>query len=738
VLARAVLLGAPLDAARYAAVLAACALLPDLTLLPAGDDTEIGEKGVNLSGGQRHRVALARAAYADADVYLLDDPLSAVDAHVGRHLFDACVLGLLRSKTRVLATHQLQYLPAADEVLVMREGRVAERGTHAELAARGVDFHELVMEAGQGEEAGAAPAEANGGGGGGGGGGTLAALAAGAGAAGGSRRASLEGGGAAAAAPSSPDDELVDVPLQDACVAAQTAAVELPPRPRPPPPPPPPPANGAHAPPLRSSSSSSPGGGASPRSPKIAAASAEPSPTTKEAAARRAASAQLTRAEERAVGRVDRRVYLRYFAAWGPAFLVPGAVLALGLTERGLQAGQNWWLSVWAEAMPGSGSADGAEGAAPGRPASFYMNVYFGLGFVSLGFQVVKAVVLVLGSVHAAGALQASLLATVLRLPMSFFDAQPTGRLLNRFTKDTEAVDTSLQSSISSFLNCAVRWAPPCTPTHTSSNPRTPPLDTDASCCSCLHLKTIAILGWICVPPPLFVCAPTNLLTSALLARRPQCGVVAGGGGGSLPLGGAGHPAPGVGLLPGAGALHRHLAGAQAPRLPGHVAHLRCARSLYQQPARRAGSAPACTCVCLLFGVSTHGSRSLNLAAPLAILTLSPSPPPPCAPAGHFSASLQGLPTLRAFRAQPRFEARNRALLDESNRAYWPAQCVNRWLSVRLELLGIGVVFGTAAAVSAAAPTSAGLAGLALTSALNLTGLMCAHRAALLLNLFFF
>jgi ABC-type multidrug transport system fused ATPase/permease subunit len=91
---------------------------------------------------------------------------------------------------------------------------------------------------------------------------------------------------------------------------------------------------------------------------------------------------------------------------------------------------------------------------------------------------------------------------------------------------------------------------------------------------------------------------------------------------------------------------------------------------------------------------------------------------------GHFSESLQGLTSLRAFRVQPRVLTRNGVLLDESNRAYWPAQCVNRWLSVRLELLGISVVFGTAAFVSSLLPTSAGLAGLALTSALNLTGLM--------------
>jgi hypothetical protein len=77
-------------------------------MLPAGDASEIGEKGINLSGGQKHRVALARAVYAAANVLLMDDPLSAVDAHVGRALFDGCICGTLRRKTRVLVTHQLQ------------------------------------------------------------------------------------------------------------------------------------------------------------------------------------------------------------------------------------------------------------------------------------------------------------------------------------------------------------------------------------------------------------------------------------------------------------------------------------------------------------------------------------------------------------------------------------------------------------------------------------------------------
>src|SRR5690242_18714334 len=84
-----------------------CALQPDLDMLPNGDNTEIGERGITISGGQKQRLNIARAIYFDADIVLMDDPLSAVDAHVGRHIFDNAILGLLKDKCRILATHQL-------------------------------------------------------------------------------------------------------------------------------------------------------------------------------------------------------------------------------------------------------------------------------------------------------------------------------------------------------------------------------------------------------------------------------------------------------------------------------------------------------------------------------------------------------------------------------------------------------------------------------------------------------
>ncbi|EFN56982.1 hypothetical protein CHLNCDRAFT_143584 [Chlorella variabilis] len=559
-----ILMGAPLEESRYRHVLEACALRPDLEMLAAGDETEIGEKGVNLSGGQRHRVALARACYASADVYLLDDPLSAVDAHVGRHLFDRCICGLLVQATRVLVTHQLQYLPAADRVLVLRDGRLAEQGSYQELVARGVDFHQFQHSA-EGEGEGAADGEgdsaeehevrrANGSS-------APAVLREGS-----TRDSAIElqvreqqaeqGAEASAAAEASASlcgavesgAVFTDVPLLDAPADAGSSAG---------------PGSAPAGGPAEGSSQlegetgqdgtvavHSPNGSSQfkyvPKPVPVMAPTrkdliAPPQPPGRPATP---ASGKLTKAEERAVGRVDRAV------SWSPFFLIPIVVLTLGITERGLQAGQNWWLSVWSEATAAAAAADPPQGL----NTTFYMMLYFGLGFSSLAFQIVKAVMLVLGSVSAARVLQERLLSCVVRLPMGFFDSQPTGRLLNRFTKDT--------------------------------------------------------------------------------------------------------------------------------------------------------------------GVSsTRYIRSSREIKRLDSLALSPI-------FGHFGETLQGLATVRAFRQQEAFEARNSRLMDESNRAYWPAQCINRWLSVRLELLGISVVFGAAVLVAVAAPRNAGLAGLALTSALNLTGLM--------------
>ncbi|XP_024120754.1 canalicular multispecific organic anion transporter 2 isoform X2 [Oryzias melastigma] len=141
-----ILFGKAFNEQKYRSVLDACALTPDLEVLPGGDLTEIGEKGINLSGGQRQRVSLARALYSDAEVYLLDDPLSAVDAHVSKHIFDHLIgpEGLLKEKTRVLVTHGISFLPQVDNILVLGEGRVSEMGSHQELLKQNGAFAEFL------------------------------------------------------------------------------------------------------------------------------------------------------------------------------------------------------------------------------------------------------------------------------------------------------------------------------------------------------------------------------------------------------------------------------------------------------------------------------------------------------------------------------------------------------------------------------------------------------------------
>uniref|UniRef100_H3CLC0 ATP-binding cassette, sub-family C (CFTR/MRP), member 10 n=1 Tax=Tetraodon nigroviridis TaxID=99883 RepID=H3CLC0_TETNG len=117
----------------YQAVIEACALTDDLKVLPSGDRTEVGENGVTLSGGQKARLALARAAYMDKDIYLLDDPLAAVDTDVAKHLMKRCVLELLRGKTRILCTHRIEFVEKADTVVLMDNGTIIRTGTPAEI-----------------------------------------------------------------------------------------------------------------------------------------------------------------------------------------------------------------------------------------------------------------------------------------------------------------------------------------------------------------------------------------------------------------------------------------------------------------------------------------------------------------------------------------------------------------------------------------------------------------------------
>ncbi|XP_046989234.1 ATP-binding cassette sub-family C member 4-like [Schistocerca americana] len=147
-----IVFGRPYDRRRYKEVIRVCALQRDLELLPQGDLTVVGERGTSLSGGQKARVNLARAVYHDADIYLFDDPLSAVDTHVGKHLFDECIINFLRNKTRILVTHQLQYLSEANHVVLINNGKVEAQGGYAALTRQ--PQYSAMLGAAEGDEGG--------------------------------------------------------------------------------------------------------------------------------------------------------------------------------------------------------------------------------------------------------------------------------------------------------------------------------------------------------------------------------------------------------------------------------------------------------------------------------------------------------------------------------------------------------------------------------------------------------
>ncbi|XRA96345.1 ABC transporter isoform A [Pycnococcus provasolii] len=358
-----ILCGREYNADRYNRVIEACSLSADLQALPAGEMTEIGEKGVNLSGGQKHRVALARACYLDGDVVMLDDPLSAVDAHVGKHLFEQCICTFLAGKTRILVTHQLQFTSAADTIVVMRGGRVFARGTFDEL--KDVDEIRRWLE------------ESHGG-------------------------VNADDGG---------DDAEVAITADESNAAAPAPAPEK----------------------LaifdRSVNAA------------VKDKSAEKGQATAEQGAKSTATeGRLVQKEERAEGSVDSGIYMRYIRAFG-AF-IPPALLLLYTCVQAFSIGKDYWLAVW------SSSVD--------RQSSFgyYLGVYAGISIVFCVTRFMQSLAMVYGSLRAAAVLHDNLLTTVFHLPMKFFDTQPTGRLINRFTKDTESIDLALPASMQGYLFC--------------------------------------------------------------------------------------------------------------------------------------------------------------------------------------------------------------------------------------------------------------------------------------------
>uniref|UniRef100_A0A8D0F2B5 Canalicular multispecific organic anion transporter 1 n=1 Tax=Strix occidentalis caurina TaxID=311401 RepID=A0A8D0F2B5_STROC len=347
-----ILFGSELDEARYQQVIKACALLPDLELLPAGDQTEIGEKGINLSGGQKQRVSLARAVYSNADIYVLDDPLSAVDAHVGKYLFKHVLgpKGLLQKKTRILVTHSISFLPQVDNIVVLVAGAVSEHGSYSTLLAnRGAFAQFLNLYGSQEEDA----SEKN-----------------------------TTGTGNTTGL----------LQLEGLCMCLGVMKT------------------------LRHDPSKLKG-------------------------------QQLIEKEAVETGKVKFSMYLRYLHAVGLWYSFWVAVGYVG--QYAAFVGTNLWLSAW---------TDDAERylnqTYPVEQRDLRIGVFGALGVSQALFLLFATLLSAHGAMRASRVMHQQLLSNILRVPMSFFDTTPTGRIVNRFAKDIFTIDETIPMSFRSWLSC--------------------------------------------------------------------------------------------------------------------------------------------------------------------------------------------------------------------------------------------------------------------------------------------
>uniref|UniRef100_A0A8B9KPG4 ATP-binding cassette, sub-family C (CFTR/MRP), member 3 n=1 Tax=Astyanax mexicanus TaxID=7994 RepID=A0A8B9KPG4_ASTMX len=384
-----ILFGRPYVEQKYRCVLEACALTPDLEVLPGGDLTEIGEKGINLSGGQRQRVSLARALYSEADVYLMDDPLSAVDAHVAKHIFDHVIgpEGALRGKTRILVTHGISFLPQVDNILVLVEGIVSEMGSYQDLLKQNGAFAEFL------------------------------------------RNYSLED--------IIEEDEVTEVLIDeeesfpDDALSNHTDMVDNEPA-----------VNEARRQFMRQISIMS-NDLENPKTKSIRKRRCserrpgEPPQEKKEPKVEK-----LIQAETAETGRVKFKVYWEYAKAVGPILSL--FICFLYASQSAAAIGANIWLSQWTN--------DSRDSVTAQEKVHMRVGVYASLGITQGILVMFSSFTLAMGKIQAARKLHQGLLDNKFHTPQAFFDTTPLGRIINRFSKDIYVIDEALPSTILMFL----------------------------------------------------------------------------------------------------------------------------------------------------------------------------------------------------------------------------------------------------------------------------------------------
>ncbi|XP_014720342.2 ATP-binding cassette sub-family C member 4 [Equus asinus] len=352
-----ILFGKKYEKERYEKVIKACALRKDLQLLENGDLTVIGDRGTTLSGGQKARVNLARAVYQDADIYLLDDPLSAVDAEVSRHLFELCICQTLHEKITILVTHQLQYLKAASQILIVKDGEMVQKGTYTEFLKSGVDFGSLLKK--ENEETEQSPV------------------------------------------PGTPT--LRNRTFSESSVWSQQSS-----------------------------------------RPSLKDGTPEGQDTE---------NAQVTLSEEsRSEGNIGLKAYKNYFTA-GAHWLIIIFLILLNIIAQVAYILQDWWLSYWANEQSALNvTVNGKENVTEKLDLNWYLGIYSGLTVATVLFGIVRALLVFYVLVNSSQTLHNRMFESILKAPVLFFDRNPIGRILNRFSKDIGHMDDLLPLTFLDFI----------------------------------------------------------------------------------------------------------------------------------------------------------------------------------------------------------------------------------------------------------------------------------------------
>ncbi|XP_070202775.1 multidrug resistance-associated protein 1-like [Littorina saxatilis] len=379
-----VLFDSPMDYKRYRKIVRSCALKPDIETFPAGDLTEIGEKGINLSGGQKLRVSLARAVYQDCDVYLLDDPLSAVDSHVGKHIFRKVISasGLLKNKarmivlienTRVMVTHGIHWLPMCDSIVVMDQGHIVQTGTYEQLLKHDGPFAQYLKTHLRQDTDDLDP--------------EIQKIL-------GQMHVRVEG---------ITSDGMTSADEDDFRIKKKSS------RPR---------ERAAHA----SGKGGHPGDSDQGR--------------------------QLVQEERTQTGRIKGFVLKEILRAFGVGAAVIAVMHLLLYNVMGIAA--NIWLSRWTDdSLLRNVSLAGT--AAYSERTLMYVGVFAALGVLQSILTFLFVGTIYVKMISASRHLHANMLNNILHQPMIFFDTNPLGRILNRFSRDVDAVDGSMARLVRMF-----------------------------------------------------------------------------------------------------------------------------------------------------------------------------------------------------------------------------------------------------------------------------------------------